>query len=50
MPRTSIWVKSSKKYNEEFTKELREAIKDIAEGRTKSYEELLEEYSVRKEY
>jgi len=43
-------VKASKKYNEEFIKELREAVKDIVEGRVKTYEELLEEYSVREEY
>ena len=50
MPRTSIWVKASKKYNEEFIKELGEAVRDIVEGRVKSYEELIEEYSVREEY
>ena len=50
LSRTSILVKASKKYNEEFIKEIGKAVKDIVEGRVKSYEELLEEYSVRKEY
>ena len=48
MSRISIEVKASKKYNEEFIKELGEAVRDIVEGRVKSFEELLEEYGVRK--
>ncbi len=48
MSRISIEVKASKKYNEEFVKELNKAVKDIVEGRVKSFEELLEEYGVKK--
>jgi len=39
--RATVEIKASKKYNEEFIKELGEAVRDIVEGRVKSYEEFL---------
>jgi len=39
----SVKVKASKKYSEEFVKDLEKSVKDIIEGRVKNYEELLKE-------
>ena len=35
-----VKVKASRKYNEEFVRELEKSVKDIVEGRVGSYEEL----------
>jgi len=47
LTRVEIKVKASRKYNEEFVRELEKSVKDIVEGRVRSYEELLEEHSVK---
>ncbi len=38
---SEVEVKASGKYNPRLAKELREAIKDVLEGRTIEYEELI---------
>ena len=47
MARIEVKVKASRKYSEEFVRELEKSVKDIVEGRVRSYEELLEEYGVK---
>ena len=41
-----IDVKASRKYGEEFVRELEKSFRDIVEGDVRSFEELLEEYGV----
>ena len=47
MVKIDVKVKASRRYSEEFVRELEKSVKDIVEGRVRSYEELLEEYGVK---
>ena len=47
MVKIDVKVRASRKYGEEFVRELEKSVKDIVEGRVRSYEELLEEYGVK---
>jgi len=40
LTRVKVKVKASRKYDEEFVRELEKSVKDIVEGRVRSYEEL----------
>lgn len=42
-----VEIKASKRYREDFVKELEEAVRDILEGRLVSMEELYEKYGVK---
>lgn len=44
MVKIDVKVRASKKYSEGFVKELEKSVKDIIEGKVRSYEELLEKY------